>query len=171
MLKIQQFLLIFFLAGSWTHGIAEKNQVRDFKKFLPKNGDKIDDPNSQLVQVLLDRQEQGEFDSYMIQVLFHGKTTSHQEQILNDRILIDFYDCGKPAMRLAKIRGGIIEADAVEELYYKEPASSNKEYRIKKMVRLTLFIQQKPVDLKLRDTLDRTLIHFKIHHGSPEKKP
>jgi hypothetical protein len=144
---------------------------RNFRTFLPKADEQVDEPPSQLVQILLDRQEQGDLESYMIQVLFHGPPSQRSVKLLEDRIIIDFFDTGKPAIRLSKIRGGAIEANSLEELYYKdtnakgaktEKNASKPIVRIKKLVRLTLFIHQKVGDLKFRDTLDRTLIHFHL---------
>ena len=158
---------------------------RTFRTFLPKAGETIDDPGSELVQILLDRQDKGDFESYMVQVLFRGKTAERSYRVLEDRIVIDFYDTGKPSMRLSKIRGGAIEASSLEELFYKDtsdktpgtPAAtgagnglikhvskgqSSSALRIKRLVRLTLFIHEKVGDLKFRDTLDRTLIHFRL---------
>src|SRR4051812_37922117 len=40
---------------------------RGFRTFLPKPGETIDEPSSQVVQLLLDRQVKGEEESYMIQ--------------------------------------------------------------------------------------------------------
>jgi hypothetical protein len=68
---------------------------------------------------------------------------------------IDFYDTGKPAMRLARIRGGALEATSLDELYYRDAKA------VKRMVRLTLFIHDRP-ELRFRNTLDRTLIHFRL---------
>jgi hypothetical protein len=138
---------------------------RDFRTFLPKPGEVADDPATQIVQLLLDRQDKNDYESYMIQVLFRGKPARERNcRILEDRIVIDFYDTGKPAMRLAKIRGGALEASALEELYYRDvrtPGGSKAGSHAKKMVRLILFIHGKP-ELKFRDTLDRTLIHFRL---------
>jgi hypothetical protein len=121
------------------------------------------------VQILLDRQDQGEFTSYMVQVLFRGRPASRNFKVLDNRIVIDFYDTGKPATRLSKIRGGAIEASLLEELFYQEPrvstgkSGTDKTARhLKRMVRLTLYINKKTLDLKFRDTLDRTLIHFRL---------
>ena len=134
---------------------------RSFRTFLPKPGDAIDDPASQVVQVLLDRQDKGEFDSYMVQILFRGKPSDRYVKLFPDRIEIDFYDTGKPSMRLSKIRGGVVEASSVDEFYYREKQSGVGLPRIKRLVRLTLFMHAK-AELKFRDTLDRTLIHFLI---------
>ena len=144
--------------------ISPRVQPRSFRTFLPKPGEAIDDPASQVVQVLLDRQDKGGFDSYMVQVLFRGKPSDRAVRILTDRVEIDFFDTGKPSMRLSKIRGGVVEASSVDEFYYKEntaKAGTGSPVRIKRMVRLTLFMHKK-ADLKFRDTLDRTLIHFRL---------
>jgi len=161
---------------------------RTFRTFLPKPGETIDDPSSQLVQILLDRQDKEDFESYMVQVLFRGKPAERSCQVLEDRMVIDFYDTGKPATRLSKIRGGAIEASSIEELFYRENAvnsptkavsinkggsgsqgSGSSQARIKRMVRLTLFIHEKTGDLKFRDTLDRTLIHFRLPKAPARK--
>ncbi len=135
--------------------------TRNFHTFLPKPGDKIDDASAQLVQVLLDRQTKGEFDSYMVQILFRGKVPERTVKSGSDKIVIEFLDTGKPSMRLAKIRGGIVEASALEELFYREPVEASKAVgKVKHMIRMTIFLKGKAVDLKFRDTLDRTLIHF-----------
>jgi hypothetical protein len=136
---------------------------RNFRTFLPKPGETIDDPASQVVQVLLDRQDKGDFESYMVQVLFRGKPSERIMRTLPDRVEIDFLDTGKPSMRLARIRGGVVEASSLDEFYYKDASAKTPGAapRIKRMVRLTLFMHEK-ADLKLRDTLDRTLIHFRL---------
>ena len=95
---------------------------RGFRTFLPKAGEAIDDPASQVVQLLLDRQDKGDFDSYMVQVLFRGKPSQRSVRTLPDRVEIDFFDTGKPATRIAKIRGGAVEACSIEELFYKDVA-------------------------------------------------
>ena len=153
-------------AGAATAGdSAQPNVHRSFRTFLPKAGEAIDDPASQVVQVLLDRQDKGDFESYMVQVLFRGKPATRAVRVLEDRVEIDFLDTGKPAMRLARIRGGLVEASALEEYFYKDPlpkgSGGGKAPAIKRMVRLTLFIHGKP-DMRFRDTLDRTLIHFRL---------
>ncbi|MDQ3001730.1 MAG: hypothetical protein M3Y08_10775 [Fibrobacterota bacterium] len=143
--------------------ISPRVQPRSFRTFLPKPGEAIDDPASQVVQVLLDRQNKGGFDSYMVQVLFRGKPSDRAVRILTDRVEIDFFDTGKPSIRFSKIRGGVVEASSVDEFYYREntaKAGMGHPVHIKRMVRLTLFMHEK-VDLKFRDTLDRTLIHFR----------
>lgn len=137
---------------------------RSFRTFLPKPGDAIDDPGSQVVQILLDRQDKGEFESYMVQVLFRGKPPERGFRILKDRVEIDFFDTEKPSMRLARVRGGAVEASSLDELFYRDnPARTDSAGppHIKRMVRLTLYMHGK-VDLKFRDTLDRTLIHFRL---------
>jgi hypothetical protein len=167
-------MLIVIIAVSFGAKVEERN----LKTFLPRSGETIDDPKAQLVQVLLDRKVQGANESYMVQVLFHSSPAEHNFRKLEDRIIIDFLDCGKPSMRLAKIRGGVIGASAFEELFYKEPiksinadvqTDSPKPFRIKRMVRLTLFIEKKIEELKFRDTLDRTLIHFLLPEPNTSK--
>jgi hypothetical protein len=147
---------------------------RGFRTFLPKPGEAIDDPSTQVVQLLLDRQDKGDFDSYMVQVLFRGKPSQRSVRTLQDRVEIDFYDTGKPSMRLAKIRGGAVEASSVEEFFYKDvsgksPAGGSPGPHAKRLVRLTLFMHEK-AELKFRDTLDRTLIHFRLPKAHPDAK-
>lgn len=140
------------------------NPPRNFRTFLPKPGETIDDPASQVVQVLLDRQDKGDFESYMVQILFRGKPSDRTVRKLWDRVEIDFFDTGKPAMRFSKIRGGSIEASSLDEFYYKDntvKAGTGSGPHVKRLVRLTLFMHEK-ADLKFRDTLDRTLIHFRM---------
>lgn len=147
---------------------ANPNIQRGFRTFLPKAGEAIDDPASQVVQVLLDRQDKGAFESYMVQVLFRGKPADRAVRVHEDRVEIDFLDTGKPAMRLARIRGGMVEASALEEFFYKDTAGG-KAAGIKRMVRLTLFMHGKP-ELRFRNTLDRTLIHFRLDkENTPQK--
>jgi hypothetical protein len=154
----------------WAKDGAADAHARNFRTFLPKPGETIDDPSSQVVQVLLDRQDKGEFESYMVQVLFRGKPSERNVRVLADRIEIEFYDTGKPSMRLSKIRGGAVEASSLDEFYYKDNGAKEKGKppRIKRMVRLTLYIHEK-VDLKFRDTLDRTLIHFTLPKPAPSQ--
>jgi len=68
-------------------------------------------------------------------------------------------------MRLSRIRGGVVEASLIEEFYYREPAvhpeGGARGTRTKCLVRLTLFTKAKP-ELTFRNTLDRTLIHFRL---------
>jgi hypothetical protein len=144
---------------------------RNFRTFLPKQGEAIDDPSGQVVQVLLDRQDKGTFESYMVQVLIRGKPPGRSVRVLSDRVEIDFYDTGKPSMRIAKIRGGAIEASSIEELFYKEAAKpgATGPAPIKRLVRLTLFMHEK-AELKFRDTLDRVLIHFRLPKDAPSRK-
>jgi hypothetical protein len=148
-------------------------RARNFRTFLPKPGEAIDEPSSQVVQVLLDRQDKGDQESYMVQVIFRGKPSERSFRAFEDRVEIDFYDTGKPSMRLSRIRGGAVEASSLEELYYKDPAPKARPGgapRIKRMVRLTLYIHEK-VDPKFRDTLDRTLIHFLLAKDGPKEPP
>ena len=144
---------------------AESHPPRSFRTFLPKPGDTADAPSCQVVQLLLDRQEKGDFDSYMIQVLFRGKPPRYRSyRVLEDRIVIDFYDTGKPGLRLLRVRGGVIEASSLEELFYRDgpPGAGNPApAATKRMVRMILFTHAHP-ELKFRDTLDRTLIHFRL---------
>lgn len=134
-------------------GIAEQ---RTFKTFLPKPGVIADEPPSQVIQLLMDLQDKGGYESYMVQVLFRGKpAVEYAHRVYADRVEIDFLDTGKPSMRLARIRGGALEATSLDELFYRD------EKAVKRMVRLTLFIHEKP-ELRFRNTLDRTLIHFRV---------
>ena len=137
---------------------------RGYRAFQPKPGEAADEPSSQLVQVLLDRQDKGEYESYMVQALFRGKPPERKVHVQDDRIEIDFLDTGKPAMRLSRIRGGVVEASLIEEFYYREPSRPGDgagAMRTKRLVRLTLYTKAKP-DLTFRNTLDRTLIHFRL---------
>ena len=116
------------------------------------------------MQVLLDRQDQGDSESYMVQALFRGRPPERKVRVRDDRIEIDFLDTGKPAIRLARIRGGAVEASLLEEFYYREaaPAAGGiANPRTKSLVRLTLYMKAKP-ELSFRNTLDRTLIHFRL---------
>jgi hypothetical protein len=154
------------LAGVLALAAALQAAPRNLRTFLPKSGEAIQEPAAQIVQLLLDRQDQEDRESYMVQVLFRGKPAAeHSVRIYDDRVEIDFYDTAKPSMRLAKIRGGAVEASALEELFYRAPhavgAKVSARPAAKRLVRLTLFVHGRP-DLKLRDTLDRTLIHFRL---------
>jgi hypothetical protein len=142
---------------------------RGYRAFQPKPGDAADEPSSQLVQVLLDRQSQGDSESYMVQALFRGRPPERKVRVRDDRIEIDFLDTGKPAVRMARIRGGAVEASLLEEFYYREavPAGGGAANpRTKSLVRLTLYMKAKP-ELSFRNTLDRTLIHFRLKKPSP----
>src|SRR4051812_9450897 len=138
---------------------------RGYRAFQPKPGEAADEPSSQLVQVLLDRQDKGEYESYMVQALFRGKPPERKVRVLEDRIEIEFLDTGKPGMRLSRIRGGVVEASLIEEFFYREPgrkpAGGGAGTRTKRLVRLTLYTKAKP-ELTFRNTLDRTLIHFRL---------
>jgi hypothetical protein len=141
---------------------------RGYRAFLPKPGEAADEPSSQLVQILLDRQTQGDSESYMVQALFRGRPPERKVRVREDRIEIDFLDTGKPAVRMARIRGGAVEASLLEEFYYREavPAGGTANPRTKSLVRLTLYMKAKP-ELSFRNTLDRTLIHFRLKKPSP----
>jgi hypothetical protein len=106
----------------------------------------------------------------MVQVLIRGKTPGRSMRVLSDRVEIDFYDTGKPSMRIAKIRGGAVEASSLEELFYKDGAKPgvNGPAHNKRLVRLTLYMHEK-AELKFRDTLDRVLIHFRLPKETPPK--
>ena len=136
---------------------------RGYRAFQPKPGEAADEPSSQLVQVLLDRQDKGEYESYMVQALFRGNPPERKVRVRDDRIEIDFLDTGKPAMRLSRIRGGAVEASLIEEFFYREPSgqAGADRTRTKRLVRLTLYTKAKP-ELTFRNTLDRTLIHFRL---------
>lgn len=169
--------LIALLSLAAAHGAAPDSATvsahRGFRTFLPKPGDAVDDPSCQLVQVLLDRQDKGDAESYMIQVLFRGKPAGRNVRVLDDRVEIDFLDAGKPAIRPARIRGGAVEASSVDEFFYRDGpvkgAKAGSAPRIKRMVRLTLYTRARP-ELSFRDTLDRTLIHFRIAKRRPGAK-
>lgn len=141
---------------------------RGFRAFQPKPGERADEPSAQLVQILLDRQDKGDFESYMVQAIFRGKPAGRRVRMGEDRVEFEFLDTGKPAMRLSRIRGGAVEASSIEEFFYRVPAAPGKDGsgspRTKRLVRLTLFMKAKP-ELHFRDTLDRTLIHFRL--GKP----
>lgn len=171
-------LLVLFFGNSTGKEVqsaspSKPRPSRSFRTFLPKPGETIDAPGSQVVQILLDRQDKGEFDSYMVQVLFRGKPSERSYRVLADRVEIDFYDTGKPSRRLARIRGGAVEASSLDEFFYKDNTAKtgtvatgsgrtgSSRIPIKRMVRLTLFMHDK-TELKFRDTLDRTLIHFRL---------
>lgn len=149
---------------------APRPVPRGVRAFQPKPGDAADEPAGQLVQVLLDRQDKGDHESYMVQALFRGRPAGRRVNVRDDRVEIDFLDAGKPAMRLARIRGGALEASSVEEYFYRLPApkdsSGGAKGRVKRLVRLTLYIKGKP-ELHFRDTLDRTLIHFRVDKPRP----
>lgn len=151
---------------------AQERSPRGIRAFQPKPGERADEPSGQLVQVLLDRQDKGDFDSYMVQAIFRGKPAGHRVRVREDRVEIDFLDTGKPAMRLSRIRGGVVEASSVEEYFYRVPEPSGNggpgSARTKRLVRLTLFMKVKP-ELHFRDTLDRTLIHFRLEKPRPKK--
>jgi hypothetical protein len=160
--------LILLYAASALGGTPDSGGPRPhrgIRAFQPKPGETADEPSAQLVQVLLDRQDKGDYDSYMVQVLFRGKPPERTVRVRDDRIEIDFLDTGKPGMRLARIRGGVVEASSLEEFYYRSPAARPQDgtngARTKRLVRLTLFTKAKP-ELRFRDTLDRTLIHFRM---------
>lgn len=139
---------------------------RTFRTFLPGPGALAEEPRGRIIQLLLDRQDKDGYESYMIQVLFRGAPARERShRVLPDRVEIDFFDTGKPAMRLARIRGGALEATSLEEFHYRDGG------KLKSLVRLTLFIHAQP-SLRFRDTLDRTLIHFRLARAeglAPEK--
>lgn len=162
------FLFLCAAWAAWAGKDTVRVQARDFRTFLPKAGEMVEAPASQVVQVLLDRQDKAGFESYMVQVLFRGMPARRVVRTLADRIEIDFLDTGKPAMRFLKIRGGAIEASSVEEYYYRDKSVRDKTAAvgpIKRMVRLTLFMHER-AELKFRNTLDRTLIHFLLPGAS-----
>lgn len=140
-------------------GLAAE-EIRDLKTFLPKPGQEAAPPPGQVVQLLLDRQAREGYESYLIQVLFRGRpAVDRVHRVLEDRVEIDFLDTGKPSMRLARIRGGVLEATALDELHYRQDG------KLKSLVRLTLFTHARP-ELRFRNTLDRTLILFRLDHAS-----
>lgn len=147
---IAGILLLFGLGG------PAAEEIRDLKTFRPRPGQEAAAPQGQVIQLLLDRQVRENHESYLIQVLFRGKPAADRvHRVLEDRVVIDFLDTGKPAMRLARVRGGALEASSVEELHYR------KDGKVKRLVRLTLFTHARPA-IRFRDTLDRTLILFRL---------
>lgn len=138
------------------------SRTRTFRTFQPVPGRPAQEPKGRIVQLLLDRQARSGEDSYLLQVLFRGQPASGRAQrTYPDRVEIDFFDTGKPAMRPARVRGGAIEASSLEELNYLEAG------KVKSLVRLTLYTPAKPV-LKFRNTLDRTLVIFRLPlHSAP----
>lgn len=155
MTKVPGILLLLWL------GSVSAEEIRDLKTFLPKPGLEAAAPQGQVIQLLLDRQPLEGHESYLIQVLFRGKPAAERvHRVLADRVEIDFLDTGKPSMRLARVRGGAVEATSVEELHYR------KDGKVKSLVRLTLFTRSRPV-LRFRNTLDRTLILFRLEPVAP----
>jgi hypothetical protein len=152
----------------------ESEGIRSFQTFLPTSEDRAEEPARQLVQLLLDRQSKTGYESYMIQVLFRGRPSDrHVHRVYDDRVEIDFLDTGKPAMRLARVRGGAIEATSLQALRYRDKdgdtvpnLGSVRAVRSRNMVRLTLHTRERPV-LRFRNTLDRTLIHFRVPVRDP----
>lgn len=151
---IHIYLLLLFSVLSSIY--AEEPRFRGFKTFQPKPGVASEEPGGQLTQLLLDRKEMDGQDSYLIQVLFRGKpATAQTHRVHADRVEIDFYDTGKPAMRPARIRGGAVEASYMEELHYQDGKA------VRRMVRLILYTRARP-QIRFRTTLDRTLILFQL---------
>jgi hypothetical protein len=153
-------------------GARVERAPRGIRAFQPKPGERADEPSGQLVQILLDRQDKGEFESYMVQLIFRGKPAGRRVRVREDRVEIEFLDTGKPAMRLSRIRGGVVEASTVEEFFYRVPAQPgggrSGGAHTKRLVRLTLYMKVKP-ELHFRDTLDRTLLHFRLEKPRPGK--
>jgi hypothetical protein len=140
-------------------------EIRDLKTFLPRPGQEAAAPQGQVIQLLLDRQVREGQESYLIQVLFRGKPAAERvHRVLPDRVEIDFLDTGKPSMRLARIRGGVLQASSVDELHYR------KGGKVKRLVRITLFTRARP-PIRFRDTLDRTLILFRLPVADAQGKP
>jgi hypothetical protein len=108
----------------------------------------------------------------MVQLIFRGKPAGRRVRVREDRVEIEFLDTGKPAMRLSRIRGGVVEASTVEEFFYRVPAQPgggrSGGAHTKRLVRLTLYMKVKP-ELHFRDTLDRTLLHFRLEKPRPGK--
>jgi hypothetical protein len=146
--------------------------ARTFRAFLPRPGTAAEEPRGHVIQLLLDRQEKDGYESYLIQVLFRGSPArEYVHRVYPDRVEVDFFDAGKPTMRLARIRGGAVEATSLEALHYRDAD------KLKSLVRLTLYIRERPA-LRIRSTLDRTLIHFRLERtgarpseNSPESVP
>jgi len=141
---------------------------RTFRAFLPRPGAAAEEPSGRIIQLLLDRQEKDGYESYLIQVLFRGTPAlEHVQRAYPDRVEVDFLDTGKPSMRLARVRGGAVHATSLEEFHYRDAG------RLKRLVRLTLYTASRP-SLRIRSTLDRTLIHFRLEKPAgnpPEKGP
>lgn len=153
------FLLFLCLGG------LAAEEIRDLKTFLPRPGQEAAPPQGQVIQLLLDRQARAGHESYLIQVLFRGKPAAERiHRVLEDRVEIDFLDTGRPSMRLARIRGGVLEATGVQELHYR------KDGKVKRLVRLTLYTRARP-QLRFRNTLDRTLILFRLEKTSGAPAP
>jgi hypothetical protein len=148
---------------------ARQEEPRSFLTFLPSPDTLSAVPSSQLVQLLLDRQARDGHESYLLQVLFRGRPAGIPvHRVFDDRVEIDFLDTEKPSMRLARVRGGVIEATSLRELHYRDPvrdsvrtSGGGPAARSRRMVRLVLHTRAKPA-LKIRNTLDRTLIHFRV---------
>lgn len=135
---------------------SSRARTRTFRTFLPEPGRPAQEPKGRIVQLLLDRQAKSGEESYLLQVLFRGQPAAERAQrTYPDRVEIDFYDTGKPAMRPARVRGGALEATSLEELNYLDGG------KVKSLVRLTLFTSARPL-LKFRNTLDRTLVIFRL---------
>jgi hypothetical protein len=131
-------------------------KVRGFKTFLPRPGAPSEEPKGQIIQLLLDRKEKEGQDSYLVQVIFRGRpAVERTHRVYDDRVEIDFFDTGKPAMRPVRIRGGAVDASFLEELHYQDGKS------VRRMVRLTLYTRVRP-DMRFRNTLDRTLLLFNL---------
>jgi hypothetical protein len=144
---------------------ADSPRARGFKTFLPKPGAPSEEPQGQLIQLLLDRKEKDGRDSYLIQVLFRGKPAQERvHRVFPDRVEIDFFDTGKPSMRPARVRGGVLEATYLEELHYRDGDA------VRRMVRLTLYTHARP-EIRFRNTLDRTLLLFELPSITPEGTP
>lgn len=154
-------LLAFSLFAAPVH--PTDPAFRGFKSYLPKPREVIESPDFQVFQLLLDRQPKEGYDSYLVQILFRGQP-AHQYsfEATESTLVIDLYNTGRSAVGLTKIRGGIIAASRMEERVYRElkPGEGNR-WVTKSLLRVTLHLSRK-VDPKLRNTLDRTLIHFRI---------
>jgi hypothetical protein len=168
-------VLLLGLAPAWadTSSITSPEGPRTFLTFLPRPDSLSREPSRQLVQLLLDRQAKEGYDSYLIQVLFRGRPSGKPvHRVYDDRVEIDFHDTGKPSMRLARVRGGAIEATSIRELHYLDPGRAAADSgdggaaRSWRMVRLVLHTRARPT-LRFRHTLDRTLIHFRIPATPP----
>lgn len=138
---------------------------RTFRAFLPRPDAAAEEPSGHIIQLLLDRQEKDGYESYLIQVLFRGAPArEHVQRVYPDRVEVDFLDAGKPSMRLARVRGGVVEATSLEEFHYRDTD------KLKQLVRLTLYTPARP-SLRIRNTLDRTLIHFRLDRPARVERP
>ena len=132
-----------------------KSSFRDFNSFKPKSSSLEANPEHYLTGLLLDRERVESFDSYLIQVLFHGESPdSHSVSIDSNQIRLNFFNTGKTNNRITKIRSGIIKSSEVDVFYHKQS-------HIPTSTQLILYTSQK-INPTIRHIIDRTLIHFRI---------